>query len=207
MKFVSALAIGFIMTASAFAAETRVESYDVLRDSAELHAAHSQIKITDARFTMLPTKVEITKPNYCPGQDRWENCNETVVLERLAVVQVSVEYKDEIFPGSTNGRRSERGIVSMNFNLPVDAFSASEVEALKSASGIFGNFGTRQAFINNNLKLSNVRTLKTIQVVDVRNSKLCTARQDSGRSPEVCEEVLVYKPMTITVQKIKVSVK
>jgi hypothetical protein len=203
MKFVSALAIGFIMTASAFATETRVESYDVLRDSAELHAAHSQVKIADARFAMLPTKVEITR-GYCPGQDRWENCFETTVLERLAVVQVTVEYKDGIFPGSTTGRRTERGIVSMNLNLPIDSFEASEVESLKSASGIFGNFGVRQAFINNNLKLSNVRTLKTIQVVDVKNSKLCSVRQqDSG----LCTEVLVYKPMNITVQKIKVSVK
>lgn len=195
------------MTASAFAAETRVQTYDVLRNTTELHAAHSQVTISDARYAELPTKVEISKKDFCPGQDRWELCEEVTVLERMAVVQVTVQYKDGIFPWAEGRSKTERGIHTVNLNLPLEAFNNSEIEVLKSASGIFGSFRVRQAFVSNNLKLSNVRTLKTIQVVDVRNSKLCTAnRRNDGPNP-TCKEVLVYKPMTITVQKVKVSAK
>ena len=57
------------------------------------------------------------------------------------------------------------------------------------------------------LSLSVVRAERTIQIVDVRNSKLCPTYGESSEPAPNCEEILVYKPAKTWVKQVTVSTK
>ena len=87
-------------------------------------------------------------------------------------------------------------------------FSEDEVASLKAAYPTwrhpFTNAGRR--FAKNVLKMEVKTAERTIQVVDVRNSKLCPVLE-SGETYPGCEEILVYKPATTYVKEVTVSKK
>lgn len=199
MKLGFALSLGLLLTASSSFA-SRVVEYKVFSNSVELAKEHRDIKVADARYFEVATKVEYTMDRHCnPLGDR--DCTVVNVLERTPAIQLTIEYTDGIFPDHENDHKAY-----MTINLPIEQFAFDKVEDLRAASGFFGGHRVRQAFIRDHINFSVNKVMKTIQIVDVRNSKLCTIT-DSGEPQYGCKEVLVYKPATIMVQKVEVSAK
>jgi hypothetical protein len=199
MKLGFALSLGFLLSASASLA-SRVEEYKVFSNSADLAREHRDIKAIDARYFEVASKVEIRQNPHCNHSGEID-CTETIVLERVPAVQVTIEYTDGIFPDHEADNKAYR-----NFYLPTELFSAGEIEELKAASGFFGGHRVRQAFLREQINFSVSKVKKTIEIVDVRNSKICHINE-SGYPELGCKEVLKYKPATIIVQRVNISAK
>jgi hypothetical protein len=199
MKLGFALSLGFLLTASASFA-SRVEEYKVFSNSADLAKEHRNIKAVDARYFEVATKIEISEDPYCNHSGEID-CTETRVLERVPAVQVTVEYTDGIFPDHEADNKAY-----MSFNLPTDLFPADHIEELKRASGFFGGHSVRREFLRNHINFSVSQVKKTIEIVDVRNSKICHINE-SGYPRPGCKEVLRYKPATVMVQRVNISAK
>lgn len=197
MKTTLTLALGILTLATSAFAQIRYS------DTADIAKAHSNIRISDARYVALPTKTEIREIPGCREDGEASRvCTEVVVLERQPVVQVTVSYTEGIFrdPDMREGW--------ITFNFRPEEFDAEEVETLRKASGIWDFTGrkarVRKAFSKKNFELQTQLVDRTIQVVDVRNSKLCRILE-SGDVVPGCEEILVYKPATIKVHELKVN--
>jgi hypothetical protein len=197
------LAIVFGLLVSTVASAQVVSSPVAYSDAADLSTSTTQIKMTGARYFEVATKTSTTK---IPGCNEWgENytpgdCDRVVVLEREPVIQVDVEYVDPSFRSEGHDK------MHLNFNLPVAAFNAEEVAALKAKRGLFGVQLYSAAFAKKNLELSVSKATRVIQVVDVRNSKICQV-MESGEVVPGCVEVINYKPANTTVKALKINIK
>lgn len=189
--------------AIAFALVASVNSFAgvIYSNTADLSTSTSQIKIADAEYRLIPTKTETRWiPGCNPNGERHPvECQETVVLESQPVITVNVEYKDSMFQEQGNRKRN----LALNFRL--EDFSADDVASLKAAYPTWAHpFSTaRRDFARKNLELQVVKAQRIIQVVDVRNSKLCPVGE-SGMPFPGCVEHIVYKPAKTTVKEVTV---
>ncbi len=174
----------------------------VYSNTADLRTSANQIKITDAEYKLLPTKVEVRDIPGCQISESNSICTETVVLESQPAIVVNVAYVDSMFRQEGNLKEN----LALNFRL--EDFSADDVEALQAASPTWAHpFSTAgKAFAARNLELQVVKAQRTIQVVDVRNSKICRTLE-SGEMEPGCKENIVYKPATTTVKEVTVLTK
>lgn len=149
----------------------------------------SQIKMDEARFEMLATETKIVEKDNCFG-DQYP-CTEEVVVASKPMVRVYVSYQDQYY----TGERNEKTYTSALFS-PSD-FSAEDVAALKEASRPFhkpfSKFRTEFAKRNFSMKVGETRV--AVQVLDMKNSKICNVNGEGGFeiSPTNCREHLVYK--------------
>lgn len=192
-----AIALGLMASVSSFAGV-------IYSNTADLSTSTSQHKLTDAEYKLIATKTEIRQiPGCNPNGERHPSeCQEEVVLESQAVVTANVSYVDSMFSSEGN----EKNWVSFNFKL--EDFAAADVAALKAAYPTWRHPFSRagQKFAKANLALSVKKAERTIQVVDVRNSKLCPVLE-SGETYPGCVEHIVYKPAKTFVKEVTVSKK
>ena len=197
MKMFLTLAFSYLMVAtSAFAQVNYSNTTDIDR-------AHSNIRITDARYFAIATRTEVRQIPGCNphGERHPSECEETVVLERTPVVQVTVSYTEGIFrdPDFREGH--------LYFNFKLSDFDVEEVEKLRAASGLWDFTGRkyriRKAFAKKYFELRAELVSRTIQIVDVRNSRLCPIGE-SGEPRPGCVEELRYKPVQIKVHEVTV---
>lgn len=179
---------------------TSMSSFAVTVD---LSGSTSQHKLVDAEFKLIPTKVEYREiPGCREDGEASRDCTEVIVLETKPVITANVSYVDSMFSSEGN----EKNWLSLNFE--ASEFSAEEIASLKAAYPTwrhpFSNAGRR--FAKNVLKMEVKTAARTIQVVDVRNSKLCPILE-SGETYPGCVENLVYKPATTYVKEVTVSKK
>lgn len=176
----------------------------IYSNTADLSTSATQIKITDAEYKLIATKTETRWiPGCNPNGERHPiECQETVVLESQPVITVNVEYKDSMLHEEGNLKRN------LALNLRLEDFSAEDVEALKGAYPTWAHpFATAgKAFAARNLELQVVKAQRTIEVVDVQNSKICRTLE-SGEIEPGCVEDIVYKPATTTVKEVAVLTK
>lgn len=193
MKTLS-LALGLMVSASSFAGI-------IYSNSADLSTSATQIKLTDAEYKLVPTKVEVRQiPGCNPNGERHPvECQETVVLESQLVITANVQYVDTMFPSEGN----EKSNLALNFRL--EDFSAEDIAALKAAYPTWRHPFSRagQYFAKKNLELQVRLAERTIQVVDVQNSTICR-ELESGEIMHGCVENIVYKPAKTTVKEVTV---
>jgi hypothetical protein len=189
-----AIAFALLSSVSAFATSV----------SADLSINASNFKLEGAEYKLIPTKTEIREiPGCIPNGDRHPaECQEVVVLESRPAIIAQVSYEDTF-----TASEQAQNWLSLEFS-PAD-FSAEDVQSLKAAYPTWRHPLSRagELFAKKNLELSVVRAERTIQVVDVRNSKLCPYDVESGETFPGCVDVLVYKPAKTTVNEVTVSIK
>ena len=197
MKFILGLAIMLsTVAASAYAG--------VYFDSKDLDISHTNIRFYDVQFVVAPTKTEVRRIPGCEfyGRPNHEICNETVVLETAPTVQITASYKDGIFP--SYDRRNSK--VYFILSLDPASFSEAAVAELKTLSK---SHAARVAWAEQNFDFQTNVVSRSVQIVDVANSKLCTTIQ-GNRWPERipgCVEVLNYKTVQRTMTEVKAIVK
>lgn len=171
-------------------------------DSADITVSATQIKLTDARYFELATKVVESQIPGCQenGEQGPGACTQVTVLERTPVIQVNVEYADQMNQEEGNMK------TNMNFNFDVADFSAEEVAALKAKRGLFGIQLYSKSWAAKHFTLSVTKEQRTIQIVDVRNSKICRVLENGETEPN-CVETLVYKEAKTPVKALKISLK
>ncbi len=200
MKASLVIALGiFMATASTFAGEVNYSN------TADLPGSSVQFKLTDARYFILPTRVVVERiPGCNPNGESSEPCTREVVLESEPVVQANVSYKDSY----NSGGEGDDGVRWLTLNFRLSDFSASEVASLRAAYPQWKHPFSRapQRFAANNLELSVSKESRTIQVVDVRRSKLCPVNE-SGDTQPGCKEYIVYKDVQTTVKEVTVNVR
>lgn len=188
-----AIAFALLSSVSAFAA------------SADLSIGTRNFKLVDAEFKLIPTKTEIRQiPGCSPyGERNPSDCEEVIVLETREAVVANVSY-DDPFSASEGNQVSW-----LTLELDMADFSAEDIESLKKAYPTWRHPFSKAGrnFARKNLELSVVRAERTIQIVDVRNSKLCPQNGESGETLPGCVERLVYKDAKTTVNEVTVSAK
>lgn len=197
MKLSLTFVFSFFMIAASAFAQVNYSS------TMEIDRAHSNIHISDVRYFALATRTEVRQIPGCNphGERHPSECEETVVLERTPVVQVIVTYTEGIFrdPDFREGH--------LYFNFRTSDFESDEVAKLKTASGLWDfsgrKFRIRKAFAKKHFDLKAELVTRTIQIVDVRNSRLCPIGE-SGEPYPGCVEELRYKPIDIKVREITV---
>jgi hypothetical protein len=175
----------------------------IYSNTADLSTGTRSFKLDSAEYKLVPTKTEIRQiPGCNPNGEAGNICTEEVVLESQAVVFVNVSYVDPMLM-SEGYEKSWIG-----FNFKTEDFSADSVAALKAAYPTWRHPFSRagQKFAKANLSLEVKKATRTIQVVDVRNSKLCPILE-SGETYPGCVEHIVYKPATTFVNEVTVSKK
>jgi hypothetical protein len=191
MKF--AIVLGLLASVNSFAGV-------IYSNTADLSSSTSQHKLADAEYKLIPTKVEYREIPGCreDGEVQRE-CTETIVLESQPVIAVNVSYVDSMFSSEGNDKNW------LTLNMKLEDFSAEDVAALKASYPTWKHPFSRagQKFAKKNLQLQVVNAARTIQVVDVRNSKLCPVLE-SGETLPNCVEHIVYKPATTTVKEVTV---
>ncbi len=166
--------------------------------SVELPTSASQIKLASAEYQLIPTKTIVrTIPGCVETPETYGTCTTTVVLESEGAVVAHVSYLDLQF--------SEPEVQWVSVNLKTDSFSPEAVTALKAASPAwrFPFSKVRAEFAKNNLSASVKTISKDIQVIDMRNSKICQ-RNDDGEILGNCSDVLVYKTAKTSVKEVSV---
>ncbi len=199
MKSTIILALGILLVGSnAFSADVNYGN------TADLSTTTKNFKLANAQYALVPTKVEVQKIPGCNANgETSQDCTKVVVLESEAVVQANVSYVDTTF---SSGEANEVSWLTFYFRL--SNFSASEVEALKAVYPSWKHPFSRvpAKFAAKNFELSVTKESRTIQVVDVRNSKLCPVQED-GSIQRGCKEVIVYKNVETPVNAVTVSSK
>jgi hypothetical protein len=190
------LAIAFAMVAAANSFAGVIYS-----NTADLSTGTRNFKLDSAEYKLIPTKTEIREiPGCIPGGEAGTICTEEVVLESQPVVHVNISYFDP-FLQSDGYDKSWIG-----FNFRTEDISAEDLAALKSVYPTwrhpFSKVGARVA--KKNFSLDVKRSERTIQVVDVRNSRLCPVNGETGEPAPGCQEVIVYKPAKTWVNEITV---
>lgn len=187
-----AIAFSLLASVSSFAA------------TADLSIDSTLHKLVDVEFKLIPTKTEVRDiPGCNPYGEAGNICTEVVVLETRPAIVANVSYKD----GFSSYEGNESSWLALE--LDMGDFDAADIEALKAAYPTwkhpFSNAGRN--FAKRLLKLEVKKAQRTIQIVDVRNSKLCPVNGESGEPVPGCREVLVYKPATTFVKEVTVSKK
>jgi hypothetical protein len=171
----------------------------IYSSSADLSTGTRLFKLDTAEYKLIPTKTEIRQiPGCFPhGERHPSECQTEVVLESQPVVHVYVSYQDPLMQSESN----EKSWVGFNFRL--EDFSAEDVAALKSVYPTwrhpFSKIGSKIAKKNFTLEVK--KSERTIQVVDVRNSKLCPI-MENGEPVPGCVERIVYKPAKTWVNEV-----
>ncbi len=155
--------------------------------SIDTDSRNTQFKLDTAVHAQMPTKTEIRWIPGCQISESTSICTEEVVLESKAVVKVYVDYTDGVF-GNAEGMPSYLTFI----------FDAEGLSLEPAAN--------RRAYAKKNFTMSVKRATRTIQVVDVRNSKLCQV-MESGEVVPGCVERIVYKPAQTVVNEVTVSKK
>ncbi|MCM2350222.1 MAG: hypothetical protein NDI69_09375 [Bacteriovoracaceae bacterium] len=189
--------------AIAFALIASVNSFAgvIYSNTADLSSSTIEHKLVDAEYKLVPTKTEIRQIPGCvaTGDRHPVECQETIVLESQPVVAVNISYVDHY--NRQEGNQKEW--LTLNFKL--EDFDAEDVAELKAAYPTwrhpFSRAGSR--FVRKNLELQVVKAPRTIQIVDVRNSKICRT-MENGEIEAGCVERLVYKPAQTTVKEVTV---
>ncbi|MCM2350223.1 MAG: hypothetical protein NDI69_09380 [Bacteriovoracaceae bacterium] len=192
-----AIAFGLIASVNSFAGI-------IYSNTADLSSSTIGHKLVDAEYKLIPTKTEIRQIPGCvaTGDRHPVECQETIVLESHPVVAVNISYVDHY--NRQEGNQKEW--LTLNFKL--EDFAAEDVAALKAGyptwAHPFSSVG--KAFAARNLDLQVVDAERTIQVVDVRNSKICMI-MENGETMPGCVEDIVYKPAQTTVKELTVLTK
>lgn len=195
MKFILGLAI----MVSSIAASAFAGPYTHSRD---LDKAHTKISLYDVKFAVVATKTEVRRIPGCDyfGRQNHEVCLETVIVESMPAVEVTVKYREGVF--TEGDERLNKKFFPLY--LAPASFSAAALADLKS-----GNQTERLAWAETNLDFQANLVTRNVQIVDVANSTLCTAFQ-SNRYPAPipgCVEVLNYKTVQRAVTEVSVNVK
>lgn len=172
-------AIAFVAASSAFAGASKSVSFNT---------GVSRVTLDGAAYALIPTET-MTRPipGCVEGGEAGNVCEETVVVASKPVIKVFLSYSDTFRPAN------ERGQASVTFD--VTDLSADEVELLKSVypswkhpfSNVNSEFGKSKFSLD-------VQTVKkTIQIVDMANSKICPIIGEAGSPDPNCTEELVYK--------------
>lgn len=190
MKSIFALT-SFLFVTTAFAQVT-------FSDTADLDKAHSDIRLADVQYRLLPSKTQTRRiPGCRPTGNASRDCTETVVLERQPVVQVSVAYEDGIFHDSDRHLRKQY----LTLNLHPELFSEeslAELSVLRKAS--------RLVWAAKSIELQTALVIRNVQVIDLRNSNFCPIDNEPYPRPG-CVEVINYKPGQVKVHEVKIVVK
>lgn len=182
---------------------TLLASMSSFAATADLSGSTTQHKLADAEYKLIPTKVEYREiPGCREDGEASRDCTEVIVLESKPVIVANVSYVDPMFSSEGN----DKNWLMLQFDIA--EFSEEEVASLKAAYPTwrhpFSNAGRR--FAKNVLKMEVKTAARTIQVVDVRNSKICQVLE-SGETYPGCVENIVYKPATTYVKEVTVSKK
>ncbi len=156
----------------------------------ELPANVRNVQLVDAEYVILPTKTMTREiPNCNSGGEAGRVCSETVVLESAPAIRANISYVDPMFMDE-GGKPQYTSVV-----LELTNFSNQQVSVLMSVyPGWKHPFSTIQRdFARNHLNLSVAGTSKTIQIVDMKRSKICRVFGESGEPERNCVEDLVYK--------------
>lgn len=193
------LTLAFAILASASSAFADIRFFD----TTDVDKAHTNIRITDARLFQMASKTEIREiPNCHP---EYGPCTEEVAIERRPVVIVEVTYTE----GFWRDPDMKEGYV--NFLLDPATFTESEMATLEAHSRLWDFSGkhsrARKSWWSKRFALETTLASRTIQVVDVRNSKLCPISDHYPDLPRNCVEHIVYRPAQTKVREIKVIVK
>lgn len=190
--------LALVASSFSFSAYAEIRELNVYRDSALVSAYHSRIRMTDAKFVMIPKTIEIV-PGRCHS-DSQDDCTRAKTLEKVPVVQVVVEYRDGIFRDEGSFRT-----VDLEFNIPAAAFSENQLQELKEASrpDFFGkNQKIRKNWVNKNIEMEISKVVKSTRVLDESRSNLCEGEYIWERDPN-CEIVRKYKTKAIHYKHIK----
>jgi hypothetical protein len=170
-----------------------------------LPSSASQVKLTDAQYDVVPTKTVVRPiPGCNPYGEASNTCEETIVLESVGVIRGNISYKDSMFTSDGN----ESSWTSVVFNLA--DFSAADVAQLQAVYPTwkhpFSNVG--RDFAKNKLQLSAQTVKQTIQVVDMKKSRLCPVNNETGEklNPS-CQDQIVYKDSWTKVVLVTVTKK
>lgn len=156
----------------------------------------SNFKIEYAQYNELPTKTEIRQ---IPGCDVYadrhpRDCEETVVLEKVAVVSIIVGYKD---PSNLHENEIPTWFA---FNIRPDEIPAVELASLKAVSWRNPFSKIPASLAKKNFRLEVKRVQKRIKVIDEGNSTICPRENNSFD----CEDVIVYKPGLATFNEVTI---
>ena len=151
-------------------------------NTVDIDPAHTNIKISNVKVVELASKTETVT---IPGCRRWGNssndCTRVVVLETTPVVQVLVTFKDGTNSGDPDMRTNR---VFLNLN-PADYSDADLV----------------------NLDLETKLVSRSVEIVDVRNSKLCRSLPRYPETRSNCTPVIKYKTIQVAKREVTVVVK
>jgi hypothetical protein len=189
-----AIAFGLFAAVNSFAGV-------IYSNSADLSTGTRFFKLDSAEYKLIPTKTEIRQiPGCIPHGDRHPTeCQTEIVLESQPVIRVNVSY-DDPFVRSEGQEKSWIG-----FNLRLEEISGEDLAALKSVYPTWRHPFSRvgQRIAKKNFILEVKKSERTIQVVDVRNSRLCPV-MDNGLPFPGCVERIVYKPAKTWVTEVSV---
>lgn len=190
MKLIFAF-IAMLLVTSAFAQIN-------FSDSADLDKAHSDIRLEDVEYRLLPSKTETRRiPGCRPTGNASRDCYEVVILEKQPVVQVTVGYMDGIFRDSDRRVRKQYLVL----NLRPEVFSEQSIAELVGLRK-----RARLAWAEKSIELQTSLVIRNVQVIDMRNSRLCPVDNEPYPRPG-CVEVINYKPGQRKVQEVKVVLK
>lgn len=185
MKF--ALAFGLLIAATTSFAQVSV--------SADLPVGSQQIKIADARYFEVASRVVTTKLPGCSNNgEQYGMCDNVIVRDVTPVVELNISYDDGSFTGAEGG--SVRNLV---LTFPVEAFSPADIAALKGSR--FSRSWAKAHF-----DLTVTKEARTLQVVDTRNSRLCNIGE-AGEPAPGCVEDIRFKTATTIVKAVKATIK
>lgn len=200
MKLFLYTLISAFIASSSLASEVR--ELNVHRDSALISEYDTHIKMTDARYVMLPKTIRLV-PTRCHS-DSESDCTRAEVLRKVPVVQVIVQYRDGVIRDENSYKT-----VDLEMNLPASAFTAEQLSTLQAASrpSFSGrNHKIRQEFIQQNLGLEITRLEKPTRVLDEDRSELCEGEYAGDLKTPGCREVRRYKTKIIKYKHVKVVV-
>ena len=109
--------------------------------------------------------------------------------------------------GEPGGPCTEEVAIERTLVLAVDVSFQDGFSSGEGQEKSFVSFVLPAADAGKKLELSVKRAERTIQVVDVRNSKLCPINGESGEILPGCTENIVYKPAKTWVKEVSVSAK
>lgn len=148
----------------------------IYSNTADLSTGTYNHKIWRAKIFKLATKVEVREIPGCIPGGEAGN----ICTETVVLERTPVLQVDVSYNDQFNqGEGSDQGFVTFYMD-PADA--------------------------GKKLSLSVKRAERTIQVVDVRNSKLCPINGESGEPAPGCIEHIVYKPAKTFVKEVTVNV-
>ncbi len=170
----------------------------------EIPTSSVQVKLDDAQYAEIPTQTVVHPiPGCNPNSEAGTDCNKTVVIKREPAIVANISYRD-----STNHSDEGQQMTYTSVLFKTSDFSAADVAALQAVYPQWKHpfSSVPRNFAKNKLSLNLAKVMRTIKIVDVRHSHLCSIGE-SGMPDPGCVERIVYKDATTIVLTATVTVK